>query len=69
MCPRRPPDYFEGDKVYRTDDITRTDSPAIMMGLLIGRVEVFLQADILNVFDEARHCRPLFGRLYRLHQP
>ncbi len=43
--------YFEGDKEYRTDDITRTDL-AINYGLPIGRVEVFLQADILNVFDE-----------------
>ena len=43
--------FFEGDKDYRTDDVTRTDL-AINYGLPIGPVEIFLQADVLNVFDE-----------------
>ena len=44
--------YFEGNKDYRTDDITRTDL-GINYGLPIGSIELFVQADVLNVFDES----------------
>lgn len=44
--------FFEGDRDYRTDDITRTDL-AINYSVDIRGVEVFLQADILNLWDES----------------
>ncbi|MBW3671958.1 MAG: hypothetical protein KY432_09860 [Acidobacteria bacterium] len=43
--------FFEGGREHRTEDVTRTDV-AINYGLPIGPVEVFLQGDVLNLFDE-----------------
>ncbi len=44
--------FFEGDQAYRTDDITQTDL-AINYSVDIRGIELFLQADILNLWDEA----------------
>lgn len=43
--------YLEGDKAYRTDDVTRTDL-GINYSVPIGPIELFLQGELLNLFDE-----------------
>ncbi len=53
--------FFEGSRAYRTDDITATDL-AVNYTLPIRRVEIFLQADILNIFDESGIEDPTFVR-------
>jgi outer membrane receptor protein involved in Fe transport len=55
--------YFEGSKDYRTDDITRTDIAVnYTLPVRFKDVEVFLQGDILNLFDESGIEDPTYVR-------
>ncbi|MGH9456913.1 MAG: TonB-dependent receptor [Thermoanaerobaculia bacterium] len=44
--------FFEGSRDYRTDDVTRTDL-GLNYSLPIRVVELFVQAEVLNLFDES----------------
>jgi outer membrane receptor protein involved in Fe transport len=45
------PYYFENRDAYRTDDITRTDL-AINYSFSIGAVELYIQPEAINIFNE-----------------
>ncbi len=53
--------YFEGSRAHLTDDVTATDI-AINYTLPIKRLEIFLQADVLNLFDETGIEDPTYVR-------